>query len=58
MPSDVSVQTPTYSQRSVRWGGFAFGILVSLVLAGLVNVAFTGEGLSRQSPPPAQVYFP
>lgn len=60
MPTDASYSNGgrATSSRAARLGGFAIGIFGTLAIGLLVSVAWTGNGLSTQAPPPEQIYFP
>lgn len=56
MPTDASFPNGP-SKISARLGGFLFGAFVSLAMAGVVWVAYSGSGLSVSPTPPEQIYF-
>lgn len=43
-------------RRRGAFAGFAAGVFVPLVLAGLVLVSFRGYGIMDEAPTPPQVY--
>lgn len=46
------------ARNRAKIGGFAAGIVLPLIVAGLGIVAYTGQGLSETAPVAAEVIYP